>query len=387
VTISDYEVVKYDPSLLDDVLRLEIHLWGDNAEINRRYFEWKYEQNPYVQEPLIYVVLHRGTPVAVRGMHGALWEVGPGGERSTMLCAGDTVVAPAHRGRGLFRLVTNAALSDLRQQGHEYVLNFGAGQTARLLSLRSGWERISPYRIMARHTSPFRHPVVTKVLRRPWVLRLRRTRAALAGLRKRNGNSREEWSPFRAFDSTAEQGGQKALQCLSFAKDPRPEDMAGLAARRSTSHRIRHVRGPEYFGWRFRNPLSRYRFVYWDDGRLEGYLVLEVYSATPAKTVHLVDWEYSDEETAYHMLRAAIRVGEFPVIESWSISLDEKTRDVLHRCGFRDVEEPDTKLHPAAGPLITTVSKPQPTSEWSLGGLDLLDTENWELRMIYSDEY
>ena len=87
------------------------------------------------------------------------------------------------------------------------------------------------------------------------------------------------------------------------------------------------------------------------------------------------------------MLRAAIRVGEFPVIESWSISLDEKTRDVLHRCGFRDVEEPDTKLHPAAGPLITTVSKPQPTSEWSLGGLDLLDTENWELRMIYSDEY
>jgi len=37
--------------------------------------------------------------------------------------------------------------------------------------------------------------------------------------------------------------------------------------------------------------------------------------------------------------------------------------------------------------IFATTFIPQPPSEWSLGGLDLLDANNWELRMTCSDEY
>ena len=247
MTVSDYEVVKYDSSLLGDVLRLQVHLWGEDAAINRRYFVWKYEQNPYVQEPLIYVALHCGKAVATRGMHGALWEIGAGGERLPVVCAGDTVVAPAHRGQGLFRLIMNEALADLQQRGHEYILNFGAGRTTRLLSLRSGWKRVTPYGTMGRYTSLWRHPSVTRLLPWPWVVRLRRARASLSGLRNRAGKGRQTKPPFRALDSMVGKGGPKTSRHLSFAKEPRPEEMAGLAALRRTSHRIRHVYSPEHY--------------------------------------------------------------------------------------------------------------------------------------------
>jgi hypothetical protein len=163
--------------------------------------------------------------------------------------------------------------------------------------------------------------------------------------------------------------------------------MADLAGRRRKAARIRHVCGPEYFAWRFRNPLSSYRFLYWDDGRLEGYLVLEEYSAGPATAVHLVDWEYKDEEVASEMLRAAIAAGSFPVMETWSISANDGMAGILRPRGLKAVREPDTKLHPAAGPLIIKVSEPRDSSGWHLGGLNTLDAENWEFRMVYSDAY
>ena len=88
---------------------------------------------------------------------------------------------------------------------------------------------------------------------------------------------------------------------------------------------------------------------------------METYSAVPTRVVHLVDWEYSQDEIGYKMLQAAIRAGGFSVMETWSLSLDANAKQILRRCGFRVVDEPDTKRHPAAGPLITKVGDSGPS--------------------------
>ena len=298
------------------------------------------------------------------------------------------MVAPQHRGLGLFRIIMKAALVDLRQRGYEYILNFGAGRTTRLLSLRSGWKRVAPYGKMGRFSVPWRHPSVTRLLPAPLIARLGRTAsAALSRLGSRPGEGRPGVSPFHAFDLAIGKCEQPTSGHLSIAKEPRPGDMACLAATGREAGRIRHAYGPSYFSWRFRNPRSTYRFVYWDDGQLEGYLVLEAPSSGSPKTVSLVDWHCENDEITRAMLRTAITAGKFQVLETWLISVDQNVREILGQSGFRPVEASDTKLHPAAGPLIARVIETRPDGKWDFGGVNALDPSNWKFRMIWSDSH
>ena len=63
--MSGYEVVRYNPSFQDQVLLLQRHLLGDDPERNRKYFEWKYEHNPFTEDPLVYLAVHRDRVVAM----------------------------------------------------------------------------------------------------------------------------------------------------------------------------------------------------------------------------------------------------------------------------------------------------------------------------------
>ena len=73
--------------------------------------------------------------------------------------------------------------------------------------------------------------------------------------------------------------------------------MAELAERIGYDGRIRHVRDEQYFSWRFQNPLSEYRFLFWDNGRLDGYLVLyrKVYPPGNDELAYIVDWDAINE--------------------------------------------------------------------------------------------
>jgi hypothetical protein len=98
---SNYEIVRYQPGLKRQVIELQTHLWSPNLSLNTRYFEWKYERNPYVKEPLIYLAMHYGKVIGMRGLFGVQWECGVPTQRFTNLYADDMVIAPEHRSRGL----------------------------------------------------------------------------------------------------------------------------------------------------------------------------------------------------------------------------------------------------------------------------------------------
>ena len=139
-----YEIVKYQPCHRDQVLQLQTHLWGPNHRWNEQYLEWKYEQNPYVDTILIYLAIHDGEIVGMRGMYGTRWRIGDAPQELTFLGHGDTVVAPAHRGRGLFQEITMLALEDLARLGYRYLFNFSAGKPTYILSRRMGWLDVGP---------------------------------------------------------------------------------------------------------------------------------------------------------------------------------------------------------------------------------------------------
>ena len=115
--------------------------------------------------------------------------------------------------------------------------------------------------------------------------------------------------------------------------------------------------------------------------------MLEAPSSGSPKTVSLVDWHCENDEITRAMLRTAITAGKFQVLETWLISVDQNMREILGQSGFRPVEASDTKLHPAAGPLIARVIETRPDGKWDFGGVNALDPSNWKFRMIWSDSH
>src|SRR5262245_51186770 len=107
-----YEVVPYRAALKPQIVSLQQHLWWGGAPINTAYLEWKYERNPYLPSPLLYVALYQGRVVAMRGLFGSCWEVGADSARHLVPCADDFVIAPAHRNRGLAGRIMTAPFAD-----------------------------------------------------------------------------------------------------------------------------------------------------------------------------------------------------------------------------------------------------------------------------------
>jgi GNAT superfamily N-acetyltransferase len=139
---STYEVVCYEPGLRGQVIELQSHLWSPNAALNTAYFEWKYERNPYVDAPLIYLAMHNGKAVGMRGFWGMQWEGGIPTQESIALYADDLVIAPAHRNRGLIPKIMAAAFEDLGKRSYQYAFNLSAGPITFLSSLATGWRSV-----------------------------------------------------------------------------------------------------------------------------------------------------------------------------------------------------------------------------------------------------
>ena len=81
---------------------------------------------------LIYLALCKEKVVGMRGFYGAKWEVGDSRQTAFVLCAGDLVIEPEHRRRGLFPRIMATALTDLAARGYAYVFNLSASTVTKI---------------------------------------------------------------------------------------------------------------------------------------------------------------------------------------------------------------------------------------------------------------
>jgi GNAT superfamily N-acetyltransferase len=364
---SNYETVKYSPEFRDQVVRLQTHLWSPDLATNAAYLEWKYEHNPYIAKPLIYLVLCAGKLVGMIGMYGAKWQLGHPTQTFLGLCAGDLVVAPDHRNRGLFTMLMKAALFDLAASGHTYVFALSAGPISRVGLLMMGWRSAGSLQTM--YCRPISHPMPPPASKRPIF------------------SSSEEPAPFYFLDTNYARRHREIISYVRVEQTPAPEEMAALIQRIDNDGRMRHLRDPNYFTWRFNNPLCLYRFLFWKHTTLEGYLVLQKPFNTDKDTVHVVDWEATNAHVRAALLEAAIEWGNFPELRIWSATLSESATALLKNANFRLLAEKTSVTHHRPTVLVKAVRDELLTSNWSFANRRLLDLDNWDLRMIYSDGY
>jgi GNAT superfamily N-acetyltransferase len=374
---AEYKIVRYRPDLKRQVIELQAHLWSPNLSLNTDYFEWKYERNPYLKEPLIYLAMHNGKVIGMRGFMGSKWECGVPTQRFTCLCAEDMVISPEHRKRGLMSVIMTAAFKDPAVKDYDYVFSLSAALATLRSSLSMGWRSVGWMSPMP-WQSPF--DTLKSSVPRP-IKKLLSFSERLYGFCSRR---------LFKLGRSSERGNLKRLKyssAISIEDAPRCAAMAELVERIGGDGRIRHVRDSEYFQWRFQNPLSRYRYVYWSEGRLEGYLVLQQSNTEylDADILNIVDWEASSAAIRERLLQVALKVfakGAKPLI--WSAGLSQATIALLRKNGFYSVKAPAGEAHFPPAILVRPIAAADLGGEWALGGRSLLDLANWDMRMLYS---
>jgi len=156
---------------------------------------------------------------------------------------------------------------------------------------------------------------------------------------------------------------------------------------RSEKGELRHVRDQQYFVWRFKNPRSIYRFLFWEDMRMEGYLVLQTGHYEGKEKVRIVDWEATNPQVRSDLLQAALRWGHFSFLTIWSGTLSDEVKTLLQRTGFNLVDEARSVTRYRPTLLIRPVRDEMLNSDWVMANTQLLNMAHWDLRMIYSDSY
>lgn len=350
---------------------LQRHLWSADVRLNAAYLAWKYERNPYLPEPLIYLAFVGDALVGMRGMLGTEWEAGDPPRRFVLPYPDDLVVDPAHRNRGLHRIIMQAALEDLAALRFDHVVNLSASPITAQASLHMGWRNagsVRPCRIRSRRKAlSDRCEALTRRMPLGWRLADR-----IAAHARPSGE--------RLFDLLDAQP-QSRRGGVTAAKSPQVAAMSALVARLPWDGRIRHVRDAAYFQWRFGNPLCEYRFLYAGSEPLRGYLVLHrsrMQGAHHARA-SIVDWEAETDEIRAQLLHAAIDLGRFPELYVWESALPRAAVPMLARARF----EPDSGRSEKAI-LVRATRETATPAPWMLGTRRLDDANDWDLRMLYS---
>jgi len=341
-----YEIVRYTPQLAAGTAALRALLTPTNNPVEAaQVLDWKYRNNPYLPEPLIYLALFEGRPVAMRGFFGSLWEIA--GARRIVPCAGDLIVAPEHRDKGLIARIMQFAEADLTVRGFTHIFSMSGGPVTTMNALTQKFRRVAS--------------IDERVLGDPQT-------------------TDQSWGagdrPFVPFDVMMRK--KRLLQRLTYSEAPHPLAMAALIRRLPRSGGLRHVRDPRYLAWRYRNPIVDFRFLYSGRAWLDGYLVLAAQRDAPDLPVYVLDWEGTSRAVKQRLLETAIATGRFKRLSIWSFGYGAEDRDTIVRCGFAA-----EKQEGVLGQLgLSVLVKPLAPAD---GADPTLNPASWDFRMLYSD--
>lgn len=372
----NYEIVKYDPIYNDQICELEKEIWSPDLDVNKSYLQWKYFENPYSDSPKLYLALLEGNVIAVRGMYETKWQLGTSDESFIALCASDFVIHPDYRNKGLYPKLANFINNDLYDLGYHYLFSFSAGPATLINSLAMGWKSIGRVRVMSKEFYP-RH-IIKKLMSHNTIKEFIKRTIAAKYLK----------IPAKAFKNYQEfQYHKKIPPQIRIDKNPMPDEMTSLVMKLIPNNKIVLTRDEKFFSWRYRNPLSNYIFLYWYDGGLKGYLAAQtrLYKYGSMINFNIIELEAMSSGIKVELLKTSISLLGNRSISIWSTMLDENIHNLLVSKGFREQNASSSVADFTPTVLVRTTDESNNKIEFR--GIDLLDINNWDLKMIYSDAF
>ena len=351
-----YQTILYEPELKRPVAEVLKGLWGNDIVENLRLFEWKYEENPFAQEPLGVVVLHGREVVGFRGYHPHHFTIAGSGEVISILMAGDTCVSPDHRLKGLSVTMGKMAAREYARD-HSLFMNMSCSAQSLPGYRRLGYLPIAE-RVSLTRASPIN--VVKGLWADPSYVPIEQS-----GVQ------------FGRFDS------------IEVKERPESEAMAELVRKNQTNRsKIQLAQNEQFFSWRFQNPRREYVFYYsWSGTQLTGYAVIG--TSANKRIGYILDINQTNDSSFTKIMKHIIDERHFDVLSTLDFHLDESTISAARALGFSYPGIAKTFRHRLRSPklpiLVRPVQKKYSGDDLFFRDLDIRDFFNWSLKPIYSD--
>ena len=360
------------------MVQLLRHLWGEDQATRLAHFKWKHVDNPYAENPLGIVALHRGEVAGFRGYFAARWRAGRKGRDFILLNPGDTVVSPDHRNKGLSLRMGHKAAETYAAR-YPVFLNTSCSPNAAPGYRKLGFYELAPKFPLVLYGKEKKLKDLLPQKLRKTVKKSRIYRLILSAAVRKGVAFMPDGK--EALD---ESGG------ILVADKPRTDDMLRVAARENEggAEKIKLFKDASFFRWRFLNNRKKYLFFFSRaEGAVNGYLVLEI---APHDTHHgkILDYAECGSGALAGICRHILRSGSFNKLSIISYGLDDRLLEIMRSLGFtrfasrrEALDGGDSGLHLLVRPVKQELSE----ADWHIGGLDIRDFANWEVRPICDD--
>lgn len=357
--MGDYEVRPFEAG--DRPAYLELYREVLEGAGGEAWFEWKYGENPYVDDVPVVVATRDGSVVGARSFFAL--RVAVGEDRPVVLQPCDTMVHPAHRRRGLFTRMTESAI-DRYAGEYPFFFNFPNRVTLQG-NLELGW------RVVSERTAHYRVEDPETYARERSDRRTLRLAGRLAAPLVRAG--------YRALDARYDPPGDVSVRRAGSVP---AADLAAIY-RRSVPRAVHAVRDERFYGWRFGNPNWEYTVYVAETAGGRDVAAVAGRSIGPGavmtRLTDLVPLEGAPDVAVAALLARII--ADHPETDLFVAPPSVVPAAVLRTFGFL----PDGS--PALAPLTTrtTLVVRSLTGEWRHGDVDLLDPGDWLLTFAEED--
>lgn len=370
-----YRVELFRPELLGKFASVLSPLLGNDSELSQRYIRWKHLEYPSGENPILVALVHTASGEVV-GMHGFLpmtWLTGRQVNEMRVACWTDLVVHPLHQGKGLASFLFQETTKILEGRNFEVAIGFSQNAKSWALSGKLGWKSTGIATYMQKGTPSWERQTIQTEGR----LRFYMKRAIGVVARKLNRAPR----PVFASLDRAMRKRKGRSSTIEYNEMPRPADMARLSASVHPGGRLCQEKKQAYFEWRFKNPTARYRFLFYGEEKLRGYIVLQIFRKGAAGRVCILDLTAEDSNIAMVLLNEVLKKGGFKHVYMLAEGLDPSIQAFLLKDGF-NLEKRENRI-PS---LIVKPLKAMERAEHLLTP-KLLSKDEWHFQLIESDAF
>ena len=358
-----YAIRLYSPSDRESLLSLWEQIFGREPG---EWFDWKFVENPFLDEVPICVAEHDGAVVGARPSFALPLSVG--GRRSVALMQEGAMVHPDHRRRGLYTRMTDFQYAHYAER--ELVASVGFPNDRAKAALEKLDDRI-PLAASAVDEFPMYYRIENPDAITPSVANERVTRA-LSRLA----------SPFlRGYlglrDRTV--GTSDAIEVERHRTPP-----AGRLAAFADDHVVpaaHATRDERFYRWRFSNP--RYEtgaYTAHRDGTLVASVVVETETTDGTTVTYVsdvlpVDVDDASTDAVSRLLGRV--VDDYRDTDLFAVAGRVVPDDVLSAHGFHANTAPPLSLLTTPDNFVARPSTTDDVSEWVHDGVHLSDPDNW----------
>lgn len=353
----DYVVRPFSEEDKEEFLNLHSNVFGDKPA---GWFNWKYNENPYIDHIPILTVEETQTGQCVGFRPHLALKLRKGSWRGVGLQPCDTIVHPDHRRQGIFTKMTQAAISKYEDEDTGFFFNF-PNEQSRPGYLKLGWEVVGEMQTETRVRSPS-----------AWGKASSNRFLKLAGtvvnpLMRGFLNLVDFQFLFSNTNSTVRQYENPPAQLLASM------------SKAGTTDKFHLHRTEEFYEWRYSRPDIKYScYISHRDGESKaGLITADINSGSMPTTAIVEAVEHQDgsceDQDWFGLLRAVIENSDSKAIQMFASDIP---RRITRRLGF---------LSSSSFPLSRLQNPPQlvayPLSMGDnlLSNEEVLELNEWDL--------